>query len=577
MFTLSLVFAGALALPAKADSAATRVDIQCSVNSQGDATVTMGVMLRMEEARSNLSFPLPAGAKNITVNGSGASAARLGNAMEVDISRFTRDYIGDASIQFGYTLPEAVAVTKINDGKDRVLMLTLPLLNSFELPIENFSFTITLPNGELTKSPEFTSIYRQTSLASDLEVRMLGSQIIGSSLKSLNDHDGVTMTLIVPNDMFPTVSTYIREGNPELVPLLISAGVALLYWILFLSCLPLKSIRTTTPPEGTTAGELGCRLTMAGADLTGMVFTWAQLGYILIQVDDRRRVILHKRMDMGNERGPFENKVFSQLFAGRQAVDATGYGYADLVRKIGTQHPDERSLYKGSMGNVKLFRGLCCVCQAIAGVNAAMNLTDIFALQIILSIFFGGLGLYTSWGIQGIAFRTHLRGKVPVYWGLFYLLVWLIIGLISGFVWIPFCTALGQWLFGYLAAYGGRRSDVGVREAGIVLGLRKYLKHLPRYDVNRLLDNDPDYFFNLAPYALALGVIKPFGDAFCRRKIDQCPYLITTVQGKRTAEDWAKLLALTADMMDEKSRTMEFEKFAAIQIRVNVRRRDTRR
>ena len=49
------------------------------------------------------------------------------------------------------------------------------------------------------------------------------------------------------------------------------------------------------------------------------------------------------------------------------------------------------------------------------------------------------------------------------------------------------------------------------------------------------------------------------------------------VQGKRTAEDWAKLLALTADMMDEKSRTMEFEKFAAIQIRVNVRRRDTRR
>ena len=123
-------------------------------------------------SRSNLSFPLPAGAKNITVNGSGASAARLGNAMEVDISRFTRDYIGDASIQFGYTLPEAVAVTKINDGKDRVLMLTLPLLNSFELPIENFSFTITLPNGELTKSPEFTSIYRQTSLASDLEVRI---------------------------------------------------------------------------------------------------------------------------------------------------------------------------------------------------------------------------------------------------------------------------------------------------------------------------------------------------------------------------------------------------------------------
>ena len=73
------------------------------------------------------------------------------------------------------------------------------------------------PNKTLDK--ERKGNHKVTLLSNRLEksLRKINpgySQIIGSSLKSLNDHDGVTMTLIVPNDMFPTVSTYIREGNP---------------------------------------------------------------------------------------------------------------------------------------------------------------------------------------------------------------------------------------------------------------------------------------------------------------------------------------------------------------------------
>ena len=58
--------------------------------------------------------------------------------------------------------------------------------------------------------------------------------------------------MVVPQDMFPTVSTYIREGNPEIKPMIICAVVALLYWILFLRTLPMFRIRTSTPPEGIT-------------------------------------------------------------------------------------------------------------------------------------------------------------------------------------------------------------------------------------------------------------------------------------------------------------------------------------
>ena len=94
--------------------------------------------------------------------------------------------------------------------------------------------------------------------------------------------------------------------------------------------------------------------------------------------------------------------------------------------------------------------------------------------------------------------------------------------------------------------------------------MRRYLKRLPRNEINRLLMNDPDYFFNLAPYALAMGVIHPYARVFGRRNMDQCPYLVTRVSGKRTAEEWAHLMADTADMMDFKARQLQLERWLPI-------------
>ena len=574
-----MALAGALALcllvlfvPARAESAATSVDLQCSVTSEGDCLVTMTVMLRLEAAHSSLSFPLPAQARNITMNGSNVTTTRSESSIDVDISRIVRDYVGEASVRFEYTIPQAVQVVRDLDeaalallNGERPIMLEIPLLCGFEYPVENLTFTITMPSGNLTNQPKFTSIYRQESAASDLDVIINGNQIIGTSKTAMNDHDAVTMTMEVPKEMFPTVSTYVRVGNPELIPMLVCAGVALVYWLIFLFSLPLVRQRTSTPLEGVTAGEMGCRLTQSGADLTMMVFTWAQLGYILIQIDGSGRVLLHKRMDMGNERGPFENKVFSWLFANRRTVDATGQGYAKLCQRVLGQVPNAHNMYKTTSGNITLFRILACASQVFAGVCVAMNMSSSPVLQVLMALILGIFGAVSAWLIQAVAYRTHLRGKVPVYVGLVCVLIWLILGFLCGQIWIPFLGAVGQWAAGYLAAYGGRRSDLGRHDGSLVLGLRYYLKHLPRNQITRLMENDPDYFFNLAPYALALGVIKPFAAAFGRRMLDQCPYLVTRTQGKRTAEDWGHIMADVADRMDERSRQMQVEKLLTVQ------------
>ena len=284
----ALLLMGSLCIPVSAESAASNVNLMATVNSEGDCLVTMTVNLRLEANMEKLYFPLPLNVRNITLNGSNVTTTRSSSATLVNISKLSDGYIGELAMRFEYTLPDAVQVKNVSkDAKktDWQLLLEIPLLSGFDYPVESLSFTITMPPGQMTERPTLSSIYRQTSIESEIPFKVAGSQIIGSTKTVMNDHEGVTLTMVVPESMFPTVSTYVREGNPELLPIIVFAVLALLYWILTLRTLPIIRMQTTTPPEGITAGEMGCRLTLSGGDLTMMVFTWAQLGYLYIALD----------------------------------------------------------------------------------------------------------------------------------------------------------------------------------------------------------------------------------------------------------------------------------------------------
>ena len=227
LFTICVLLAGVLVFPVRAESAASKMEIRATVTAEGDCLVSMNVLLRMESAQPQLKFPLPANAKGITMNGANVSSTKVGTATLVDISRITGSSVGEYSLMFEFTIPEAVKVAKVND--EYKLLLTLPLLCGFEYPVEKLTFVITMPDKLTKEDPIFNSIYRQASIASDLDCLVDGNQIIGSSKVTLNDHDGITMTMVVEEKMFPTVSTYVREGDPELIPMIVFACLAMLY------------------------------------------------------------------------------------------------------------------------------------------------------------------------------------------------------------------------------------------------------------------------------------------------------------------------------------------------------------
>jgi hypothetical protein len=298
-----------------------------------------------------------------------------------------------------------------------------------------------------------------------------------------------------------------------------------------------------------------------------MVMSWAQLGYITIHLEKRGRILLQKRMEMGNERSLFEVRVFQMLFGKNRMVDATGAQYAKLCLKVARMIPGEKTMYSASSGNIKLFRALCCGSHIFAGINVGMNMSSIMAIQILLAVIFAILAAVSAWFIQEAAYRTHIRGKLPVYVAGAAIVLWVVLGILAGQVWIPMGSAIVQLLLGYFAAYGGRRSDLGRASAAQILGLRAYMKGIGKEEISRLCNADPDYFFNMVPYALAMGITHPFAKCFAGKKLTPCPYLMCGIQNRRTAAEWAAILADTADRMDARQRRMQLEKWSAIRFR----------
>ena len=267
LLSLLILLPGCLCLPVSAESAASSVNLMCTVNSEGDCLATMTVNLRLEAAMEKLDFPLPLNAKNITLNNSPVSTSRGAAATLVDISKLSRDYVGELVLRFEYTIPEAVQITKVYEGTSKeawVLLLSVPLLSGFDYPVQALEFSVTLP-GTVTAKPAFISGYHQANIEKDMVWTVTGATITGTAQTELKDHETLSMRLELTEETFPRTLVEPWSAGVEDKVLAVIAVLGLLYWIIFLRSKTLLRQRRNSPPDGITAGELGVRLTFSGA------------------------------------------------------------------------------------------------------------------------------------------------------------------------------------------------------------------------------------------------------------------------------------------------------------------------
>ena len=551
---LAIVLLFGLTVSVSGATGASRVGVYATVAADGSCQVTATATLHLEQSISQLYFPVPGNASDITLNGSRMWTTSSGGVRQVNLSNIVENIVGDFTVTINYTIRNVVEQTE-----QGILQLQLPLLSGFTYPIETMEFSITLP-GIVADAPAFSSGYHQVDIEKDMLYEVNGAIISGSFQQELKDHETLQMTLTVSDAMFPQAAVEIRNTDFANVGMIVFAGLALLYWLLFLRCLPPRRRYCPEPPEGYTAGELGCALALQGVDLTMMVFSWAQLGYILIQIDRQGRVLLHKRMDMGNERGETEQRYFQKLFGKRQVVETSGYHYAQLYRIAGKKPSGMQELMRRGSGNPKIFRALVSGIGLFGGIVLGNVLGGGAALGGFMLVLITVAGAVSGWLIQGWCAGLFLRDKQTLWIGLGCCGGWLVLGLAAQQFMLSLCVVAGLLLAGLMVTYGGRRTDWGRQTTSRILGLRRYLRIVPKSELQRICSGNPDYFFSLAPYALALGSDRIFARRFGNLRLPSCPYLTSGMDAHMTAGQWSEVMRNTAKLMDARGKQLFTEK-----------------
>lgn len=539
-------------------TAAKSIGTYATVSNDGTAQVTLTANIHLDRVEEDLRFALPGEAANITVNGSRARSRKENGLQQVDISRFIGKAVGDFTLTFTYNLPNLIVTNAAGQ-----LELQLPLLAGFSYPVQALEFSVTLP-GPITAKPAFSSGYHQANIEKDLYFTTSGATVTAVSQVELKDHETLTMTLLVTEEMFPQKRLVAPEVGTATMLTTVFLVAALLYWLLFLRNLPGWPSVHSAPPEGYSAGEMGSVLCLQGANLNMMVFSWAQLGYLQLELQRSGKVLLYRQMDMGNERSNFEQRIFKQLFGRRDTVNAASARYGELYRDVEKMKPNLSAVMHRRSGNMLVFRGLGALAGMFAGVTLAVSLASGAGMQWFLMFLLGAVALISSWQIQAWAVNLFVPNRRKLWVALALCGLWLLLGALGGQFNAGVGMVTAQLFAGLLAAIGGRRTPEGRLLMGEVLGLRRYLKSVPADQLRLVCQNNPEYFHQMAPYAMALGVDHAFAKRFGKLAIGSCPYIFTGADSTLRAMQWDKLMRRVLGGMNTRPEQNRLEKLIAI-------------
>lgn len=517
------------ALPVSAANTAVSVRTTAVVTENSACQVTIDVDIRLDEPARGLKFPLGKNIHSVTLNGAAASVSESGGITSVNLGHLDGK-TGLYSCTIRYTVNSVVAA---ENGKQ---IITVPLIHGFPYPVEDISFTVTMPR-EFDTVPSFYSGYHGQDIERQMTTSVRGSVITGRVNQQLKDSETLYLKLTAPAGMFPASQTFGGTLSFDASAMTFCACLALVCWLLTMRFFPRISARQTTAPEGCCAGLTGRFLVHRNTDLPAMVLQWAQLGYLIIHLDHNGRVFLHRKMDMGNERSGFEQRCFKELFGSRMMLDATGTRFHNAWNRICAMGRKQPGSSGSPVGSGRLFRLLSNLLGLFAGIAMGDSVSTNHTWRLVTMGVLGIVCLVLCRFIFDGMDCLHLYGKASVKLALAATALLMITAVVCNCPGYGLGAILCNMLAGLLAAYGGRRNDNAARIFSEILGLRRHMRKAKPDEVRRILASNRNYYFELAPYALVLGVDKTFAEKFGKDRLPACTWLVCK-NTKRTAPEW---------------------------------------
>ena len=130
-FLFAVALVTILCVPVLGAEYASQVNVFAVVSQDESCQVTVTAALHVENADSQLRFPVPAEATAVTLNGTRVWTSKSDQVQYINVSDATRNMVGDFTVTISYGLPDV-----IHSSEAELPQLQLPLLSGFSYSVD---------------------------------------------------------------------------------------------------------------------------------------------------------------------------------------------------------------------------------------------------------------------------------------------------------------------------------------------------------------------------------------------------------------------------------------------------------
>ena len=431
-------------------------------------------------------------------------------------------------------------ITMYEDGNEEMDMLLLNLIpTGWETEIQEVKATVNLPKkADLSKVEIYSGTYgtEGNEDGATWETSDDG-RTITISATNLPVYHGITLALPLPQGYWVGAREFGKTTPTTWIMLLLGPVGAAIIWFLFGRDERMVKTVEFYPPDDLTPGEVGYLAdgVIDKRDLVGNIVYLADKGYIEIRQLSGNAFKFYAIREPGSEVPTYIRTLYDGLFPGERQESRSDKLGTRFGRKYESARDQLSKMFQGNKSvntpESKMARATCSIATlmpAIAFISwCAANGDDMGFFEICWSAVHL---LFTTSIMCSVYDNIRSRSKVKTVL-MTLLAIWLftagigILPLMSDTIQnldktkasiITGALVLGTLVSIFFATIAIARRTEYTRLLGRVLGFRDFIKTAELDKLKELIEEDPEYFYHIAPYAYVFGLsdkwIKRFED-----------------------------------------------------------------
>jgi uncharacterized membrane protein len=405
--------------------------------------------------------------------------------------------------------------------------------SGWEMPMEEVSFSITLPSAWPTEIEFYVGAYGSSAPA-EVEYTIVGNTLSGHLVGTLNRYEALTIYAPLPSAPF----TFIPPTDYTLYLMALVGFVMVLVYLAYLKFGkddPLIETVEFYPPVGYSSAMVGFVYEgiVDTKDILSLIIEWAHKGYLKItELEKEDDFILSKLKDIDTSEIRAEQTLFRNLFNGLDEVSSD-----DLKNRFYTSIENaKQDIYRHFQGvkQHNIFDNASTAVKVLLGLVVQLPIALLYAAYAYLNSYNGPQELVIAGIIHIIlsgisllfiltrkfwpSMRTLSRGFALIGLTLLSLIVLgALFALFSfeGASILAFIISAISFAFNtFMISIMDKRTPLGTELLGKVMGLKHFIEVAEKEKLEALVHDDPTYFYQILPYAYVLNVSDTWSKKF---------------------------------------------------------------